>query len=58
MWRIRRWNMSLMDQTCPIWSTPSAIGTVGGRLDLTSVNSPRARANMLSKILPKINYPL
>ena len=32
-----------MDQPCPIWSTPSAIGGVhGGRLDLTSVNSPRA----------------
>ena len=37
--------MSLMDQTCPIWSTPSAIGTVVGRLDLTSVNSPRAGGN-------------
>ena len=35
-----------MDQTCPIWSTPSAIGGVqGGRLDLTSVNSPRAGGN-------------
>ena len=38
-------NMSLMDQTCPIWSTPAAIGTVVGRLDLTSVNSPRAGGN-------------
>ena len=35
-----------MDQPCPIWSTPSAIGTVvGDRLDLTSVNSPRAGGN-------------
>ena len=35
-----------MDQTCPIWSTPAAIGNVGGgRLDLTSVNSPRAGGN-------------
>ena len=34
-----------MDQTCPIWSTPAAIGTVVGRLDLTSVNSPRAGGN-------------
>ena len=34
-----------MDQTCPIWSTPSGIGGGGGRVDLTSVNSPRAGGN-------------
>ena len=35
--------MDLLAQPCPIWSTPSAIGDVqGGRLGLTSVDSPRA----------------
>ena len=36
-------NTDLLAQPCPIWSTPSAIGDVqGGRLGLTSVDSPRA----------------
>ena len=33
--------MGLMDQSCPIWGTPSTISNVFSSLDLSSINSPR-----------------